>query len=239
MAPHLLQLKNVQVKYGKAEALRGISMEISEGSIVTLIGANGAGKTTVLRSISGLIKLTAGEIWFGEERIDQVEASGIVRKGISHVPEGRRLFPYMTVYENLIMGAYSRKEHSAVGTDLKVVLNHFPRLNERLRQKGGSLSGGEQQMVAIGRALMSGPRLLLLDEPTLGLSPLLVKETAKIIKMINTRSKVGILLVEQNARMALSLAERGYVLETGVVALADDAKNLMTDEHVKKAYLGG
>ena len=150
-----------------------------------MIGANGAGKTTVLQSISGLVKLTAGEIWFGEERIDQVEASGIVRKGISHVPEGRRLFPYMTVYENLIMGAYSRKEHSAVGTDLKVVLNHFPRLNERLRQKGGSLSGGEQRDRSNRKVALRypAPGLLLLDEPTLGLSPLLVKETAKIIKI--------------------------------------------------------
>lgn len=234
-----VQLKEIRVCYDKAEALKGISLEVAQGSIVTLIGANGAGKTTALRAISGLVELAAGEIWFDGERIDQLSPSEIVKRGAAHVPEGRRLFPYMTVKDNLLMGAYTRKGTESIKPSMETVFSHFPRLRERLRQKAGSLSGGEQQMVAIGRALMAAPKVILLDEPTLGLSPILVRETANIIRSINGKEHVSILLVEQNARMALTLAERGYVLETGRIAMQDDTRNLIYNERVKKAYLGG
>lgn len=236
---NLLELRNVRVNYDKSEALKGISLEVPRGSIVTLIGANGAGKTTTLNVVSGLVNLTAGEIWFEGLQIDKIPATQRVKMGIGHAPEGRRVFPYMTVSENLRIGAYLRKDIRKIREDRNLVLSYFPRLNERLRQRAGSLSGGEQQMLAIGRALMSAPRVMLLDEPTMGLSPLLVKEVSKIISTINDERGVAILLVEQNARIALTMAETGYVLETGMIAITDKARNLINNEHVKKAYLGG
>lgn len=236
---NLIELKSVQLHYGKSEALKGIFLEVPKRSIVTLIGANGAGKTTTLRAISGLVKLTAGEIWYKEQRIDQIRPRKRVEMGIGHVPEGRRIFSYMTVLDNLHMGAYLRKDTVEIKQNLEMVLSHFPILKERRKQKGGSLSGGEQQMLAIGRALMGAPSLMLLDEPTMGLSPLLVREVEKIIRNINNEEKVTILLVEQNARVALTLAEKGYVLETGTITIADDTRNLINNEKVKKAYLGG
>lgn len=235
----LLELNEIRVCYGKAEALKGISLKIDERLIVTLIGANGAGKTTALRAISGLVGLMSGEIWLMGERINGLVASHIVKKGIAHVPEGRRLFPYMTVLDNMYMGAYLRRDTKKIKQDTEMIFSHFPRLKERLRQKAGSLSGGEQQMLAMARALMAAPKLILLDEPTTGLSPLLVTETTNIIKDINRTEQLGILLVEQNARIALTLAHRGYVLENGKVVMEDTAYNLVKNEDVKKAYLGG
>lgn len=234
----ILELKNIWVKYDKAEILKGISLSVSAGTITTLIGANGAGKTTTLRAISGLIGLIEGEIWFDGKRIDQMRAENRVKIGIAHAPEGRRVFPYMSVLENLLTGAYLRRD-SKVKEDLKMVLSQFPKMQERLGQKAGSLSGGEQQMLAMGRALMSSPRIMLLDEPTMGLSPLMVMEVLHIIKGVNSERGVAILLIEQNAKMALALAERGYVLETGAITMADKAKVLLGSDHVRKAYLGG
>lgn len=236
---NLLELKNVQVNYDKAEALKRINLNVARGTIVTLIGANGAGKTTTLKAISGLVNLVTGEIFYEDRRIDKIPPQHRVKIGISQVPEGRLLFPYMTVMDNLLMGAYLRKGTKWIKNDLETILSHFPRLKERLRQKAGSLSGGEQQMLAIGRALMAEPKLMLLDEPTMGLSPILVKEVASIIRSIRSKEKVTILFVEQNARMALSLAEIGYVLEIGSITIAGDSKELIDNEHVKKAYLGG
>ncbi len=234
----LLSLKDVKVHYGRVEALKGVSLEAEEGAIVGLLGANGAGKSTVLRAISGLKALTTGEIWFRGERIDGASPQSIVSKGIALVPEGRKLFPFMTVRENLRLGAYLRKDRSQINKDLKEIMEHFPILEERKGQQAGRLSGGEQQMLSIGRALMSKPTLLLMDEPSLGLSPLMVTEIANIIVDIN-KGGVSIVLVEQNARLALSLAHKGYVLETGNVVLEGDAQELIDNEHVKKAYLGG
>ena len=228
----------LKVFYERVEALKGISLAVESGAIVTLIGANGAGKSTTLRAISGLIGVASGEIFFEERKIDGLSPQEIVRAGIAHVPEGRRVFPYMTVKENLMLGAFRRKDKEGVQADLEGVLEHFPILRERRSQSAGSLSGGEQQMLAIGRALMSKPRLLLLDEPSLGLAPLMVKEVGRIIVDINQR-KVGIILVEQNAQMALRLAHTGYVLETGSIAVQGKASELIDNEHVRKAYLGG
>ena len=228
----------LKVFYERVEALKGISIAVESGAIVTLIGANGAGKSTTLRAISGLIGVASGEIFFEEKKIDGLSPQEIVRAGIAHVPEGRRVFPYMTVKENLMLGAFRRKDKEGVQADLEGVLEHFPILRERRSQSAGSLSGGEQQMLAIGRALMSKPRLLLLDEPSLGLAPLMVKEVGRIIVDINQR-KVGIILVEQNAQMALRLAHTGYVLETGSIAVQGKASELIDNEHVRKAYLGG
>jgi len=230
--------QSLRVFYERVEALKGISIEVESGAIVTLIGANGAGKSTTLRAISGLIGVASGEIFFAGRRIDGLSPQEIVRTGIAHVPEGRRVFPYMTVRENLMMGAFRRKDREGIRGDLEGVFEHFPVLKERRSQSAGSLSGGEQQMLAIGRALMSKPRLLLLDEPSLGLAPLMVKEVGRIIAGINER-KVGIILVEQNAQMALRLAHKGYVLETGSIALQGKASELIDNEHVRKAYLGG
>jgi len=234
----LLEVKNIRVDYGKAEALRGISIRVDEGAIVALIGANGAGKTTTLRTISGLKTPTSGEIWFQDKRIDGMRPHKIVRLGIAHIPEGRRIFAPLTVLENLEMGAYLQKDKRSLARSLENVYEHFPILKERRRQVAGSLSGGEQQMLAIARALMTVPKLLLVDEPSLGLSPILVERVGNIITDIN-QSGVSIVLVEQNARMALSLAHRAYVLEVGKIALEGDAKKLANDEDVKKAYLGG
>lgn len=234
-----LELKDVHLSYDRAEALKGISLRVGEGSIVTLLGANGAGKSTTVRAISGIIHPSSGGIWFRGERIDGMSPSQIVKRGISLVPEGRRLFPYMTVYDNLMMGSYLRRDRKEIQGNLERVFSSFPRLKERQRQKAVTLSGGEQQMVAMGRGLMASPKLMLLDEPTLGLSPILVHETARIIKEMRSSSGVTILLIEQNARMALSLADYAYVLETGTIATEGESKVLLTDEGIRKAYLGG
>jgi len=236
--PAWFRVRSLKVFYERVEALKGISLEMESGAIVTLIGANGAGKSTILRAISGLIGVASGEIFFEEKRIDGLSTQEIVRAGIAHVPEGRRVFPYMTVRENLMLGAFRRKDREGIPADREAVFEHFPILRERRSQAAGSLSGGEQQMLAIGRALMSQPRLLLLDEPSLGLAPLMVKEVGRIILDINQR-KVGIILVEQNAQMALRLAHVGYVLETGSITLQGKTSELIDNEHVRKAYLGG
>jgi branched-chain amino acid transport system ATP-binding protein len=234
----LFEIKNLKVSYGGAEALKGISLEVEEGEIVTLIGSNGAGKTTTLRTISGLTTPTAGEVWFEGKRIDRISPRDVVRLGIIHVPQGRELFPYMSVSENLRLGAFLRKDRNKINNDLTNMQEHFPRLRDRMQQQAGTLSGGEQQMLAIACGLMGNPRLFLLDEPSSGLSPIMVKEISKIISDINQRG-TSILLVEQNARLALGLAHRGYVLETGTIVIQGNAKELIRSEHVKKAYLGG
>ena len=231
------QVQNLRVFYERVEALKGITIGMENGAIVTLIGANGAGKSTALRAISGLIAISSGEILFREKKIHGLSPQEIVRSGIAHVPEGRRVFPYMTVKENLKLGAFRRKDKEGIRNDLEGVFEHFPVLRDRRSQRAGSLSGGEQQMLAIGRALMSQPLLLLLDEPSLGLAPLMVKEVGRIIREINQKN-VGIILVEQNARMALQVATRGYVLQTGAVVLSDTAENLCRNEMVRQAYLG-
>ena len=234
----LLDVKGITVYYHKVAAVRDISIEVEEGGVVTLIGANGAGKSTTLRAISGLKHPTTGEIWFEDQRIDRLPPEKINKMGIAQVPEGRRVFPQMTVMENLFMGAFLRKDVDGINRDLEGVFEHFPILKERRKQDGGTLSGGEQQMLAMGRALMSNPKLLLLDEPSLGLSPIMCAEIAKIIKDIHAEGRT-IVLVEQNARLALALAQKGYVLETGNIVLHGDAKELRENEQVKKAYLGG
>jgi len=234
----LLDVKDITIHYHKVAAVRNVSIEVEEGGVVTLIGANGAGKTTTLRAISGLKHPTTGEIWFEGQRIDRLVPEKINRLGIAQVPEGRRLFPQMTVLENLLMGAFLRGDVDEINRDLEGVLGHFPILKERRKQAAGTLSGGEQQMLAMGRALMSNPKLLLLDEPSLGLSPLMCAEIARIIKDIHDEGRT-IVLVEQNARLALALAQKGYVLETGNIVLKGDAKDLRENEQVKKAYLGG
>ena len=232
------EVKNIRVHYERVEVLKGISIELDMGSMISLIGANGAGKTTILRAVSGLKRPTTGEIWFKGERIDGIPPQKITGAGIAHVPEGRKVFPQMTVYENLKMGAYLRSDSGEISQDLENIYVHFPILKKRSRQQAGSLSGGEQQMLAIARALMTKPSVMLLDEPTLGLSPLMVTEIAKIITDINLQ-RVGVVLVEQNAYLALSLAQKGYVLETGRIVLEGYTKDIINNEHVKKAYLGG
>ncbi len=234
----MLKIDDINVYYGAIHALKGISLEVNEGEIVTLIGANGAGKSTTLRTISGLLKPKTGKILFQGKNIAGIAAQNIVKAGISQVPEGRRVFANMTVMENLDLGAFVRKDKDGVAKDLKMVFERFPRLLERKNQQAGTLSGGEQQMLAMGRALMSRPRLLLLDEPSMGLAPLLIREIFSIIEDIN-KAGTTILLVEQNANMALSIANRAYVLETGRITLSGDAKELAASESVKKAYLGG
>ena len=234
----LLELKELTVHYGKAEGLKAVSATVEEGKIVTLIGANGAGKTTTLRAISGIKVPTSGEIWFQGRRIDGMPLHEIVRLGISQVPEGRMVFVTMTVQENLVLGAYLRKDKRAVMRDLAKIYEHFHVLKARSRQPAGSLSGGEQQMLASARALMACPKLLLMDEPSMGLSPLLVQEIGKIISDIN-RGGVSIILVEQNARMALYLAHYAYVLEVGSIVLQGTGEELSGNPDVQKAYLGG
>ncbi len=238
MAEPMLKIDNIDVYYGAIHALKGISLEVNQGEIVTLIGANGAGKSTTLRTISGLLKPKNGSITFMGKNIAGVPAHQIVREGISQVPEGRRVFAEMTVMENLDLGAFVRKDKAGIQKDLKTVFELFPRLAERRNQSAGTLSGGEQQMLAMGRALMSRPKLLLLDEPSMGLAPLLIKEIFHIIEDIN-KSGTTVLLVEQNANMALSIANRAYVLETGRITLSGAAQELAASEDVRKAYLGG
>ena len=234
----MLEVKDITVHYHKVDAIRNISIEVAEGEIVTLIGSNGAGKSTTLRAISGLNHPTTGEIWFDGQRIDRLAPEKINSIGIAQVPEGRRVFPQMTVAENLEMGGFLRKDTEGIIRDLQGVFGHFPILKSRQRQSAGTLSGGEQQMLAMGRALMSNPKLLLLDEPSLGLSPLMCMEIAKIIKDIHEEGRT-IVLVEQNARLALALAQKGYVLETGNIVLKGDTHELRENKQVKKAYLGG
>lgn len=233
-----IEIKDLWVHYGRAEAVKGISMQIPEGSIVTLIGANGAGKTTILRTISGLKRATTGEVWYDGKRIDDLQPHEIVRRGIGHVPEGRQLFYGLSVRQNLEMGGFLLKGKAELTKNMEAMFEHFPRLQERLKHRGTELSGGEQQMVAVARALMSNPRVLLVDEPSMGLSPLMVNEVASIIREIN-QTGVTVVLVEQNAKMALRLADSAYVLEVGTIALQGDAKTVAKDEYVVKAYLGG
>jgi branched-chain amino acid transport system ATP-binding protein len=234
----MLELKNVHTFYGNIEALKGVSMHIAEGEIITLIGANGAGKTTTLMSICGLVPPRRGEIVFEGKPIHDRPANQIVSMGISQVPEGRRIFPYLSVVENLDMGAFLRRDREGVKKDLEYIYGLFPILAERRHQLGGTLSGGEQQMLAISRALMARPRLLLMDEPSLGLAPLVVRQIFSIVKKINEEQKTTIFLVEQNANLALKVAHRGYVMENGRITMADSSEKLVAHEGVKKAYLG-
>ena len=234
----MLEINNIDVYYGVIHALKNVSLKVEKGEIVTLIGANGAGKTTTLRTISGLIKPSKGTITFKGQKINGINAQEIVKLGISHVPEGRRIFPDMSVLENLELGAFLRKDKDSIKNDLDSIYSKFPILKTRSKQNAGTLSGGEQQMLAIGRALMSRPELLLMDEPSMGLAPLLVNEIFSIIKEINEQGTT-ILLVEQNANMALSIAKRAYVIETGSVVLEGLGKELANSDAIKKAYLGG
>lgn len=233
----MLEVKDLQVYYGMIQAIKGISFEVSEGEVIALIGANGAGKTTTLHTISGLITPKSGSVIFEGKNITKTPAHKIVSMGMAHVPEGRRVFAELTVKQNLLMGAYTRSNKAEIEETLKMVYKRFPRLEERLTQMAGTLSGGEQQMLAMGRALMSKPKIILMDEPSMGLSPIYVSEIFDIIKEIS-EAGTTVLLVEQNAKKALSIADRAYVLETGTIALEGDAKKLMEDESIKKAYLG-
>jgi len=233
----MLEVKDLCVRYGTVEAVKGLSFQVSAGAIVSLIGANGAGKTTSLRALTGLVKPSGGEVRFENASLNGLAPHDIVRLGIALVPEGRRLFPKMTVLENLRMGAYLQTRRADVASTLEMIYQHFPILRERGRQRAGSLSGGEQQMLAIARALMNRPKLLLLDEPSMGLSPIMTAEIGKIIRQINALD-VSIILVEQNAMLALTLAQYGYVLQTGTLVMQGKADELLRDEGVKKAYLG-
>lgn len=233
----MLKVTDLQVYYGVIQALKGISFEVNEGEVIALIGANGAGKTTILHTVTGLINQKAGKIEFECKDISHTPAYKIVAEGMAHVPEGRRVFAELSVYDNLMMGAYTRKDKKEIAETLAMVYKRFPRLEERKKQMAGTLSGGEQQMLAMGRALMSKPKIILMDEPSMGLSPIFVNEIFDIIKAVSA-SGTTVLLVEQNAKKALSIADRAYVLETGKIILEGDAKVLMNDERVKKAYLG-
>ena len=234
----MLELKDIKTYYGNIQALKDVSIQISEGEIITLIGANGAGKSTTLMSICGIVPPRSGEVLFMGKPIQDLPPNDIVALGISQVPEGRRIFPYLSVAENLDMGAFLRDDKDEIKRDIQYIYELFPILADRRNQAGGTLSGGEQQMLAISRALMAKPRLLLMDEPSLGLAPLIVKQIFEIIKKINAESKTTIFLVEQNANMALKVAHRGYVMETGRVSMADTAANLLANDEVRKAYLG-
>jgi len=233
------EARGLTVNYDRVRAIADVNLAFDEGQVASLIGANGAGKSTTLRAITGLVPLAAGEVWFDGARIDQLSAPRRVEIGIAMVPEGRRVFPQMSVRDNLLMGAYARKDRGAIASDLERILVRFPRLKERLRQGAGTLSGGEQEMLVIGRALMSKPRLLLLDEPSLGLAPLVVRDIARLIIEVNRAEGMSIVLVEQNSRMALRVSQYGYVLETGRVALEGPSDNLLNDPKVKELYLGG
>jgi branched-chain amino acid transport system ATP-binding protein len=233
----MLEVKNLQVYYGVIQAIRDVSFTVNEGEVIALIGANGAGKTTILHTITGLISAKEGEVLYEGTDLQKIPAHKIVSLGIAHVPEGRHVFAQLSVYENLLMGAFTRKDKTEIEESIQSVYKRFPRLKERKHQLAGTLSGGEQQMLAMGRALMSKPKIILMDEPSMGLSPILVAEIFDIIKSISN-SGTTVLLVEQNAKKALSIADRAYVLETGKIVLTDDAKKLMDNEQVKKAYLG-
>lgn len=233
------ELKNISIHYDKVQALKNVSIYLEQGEIVALIGANGAGKTSTLRAITALAKPSAGEIWFEGKRIDGLEPASVVALGISMVPEGRHVYPFMSVKDNLLMGAYLRKDRAAIREDLERIYARFPRVKERLRQQAGSLSGGEQQMVVISRALMARPRLLLLDEPSLGLAPKVVRDIARAIVEINRDERISVVLVEQNSRMALKISNRAYALETGRIALAGKSSDLLSNDHIRKLYLGG
>ena len=233
----MLEVKDLEVNYGVIKAIKGVSFEVNEGEVIALIGANGAGKTTILHTVSGLLNKTAGTVFFEGKDITKEPAHKIVSLGMAHVPEGRRVFSQLTVLENLNMGAYTRKDKKEVEESIRRVYKSFPRLEERKNQLAGTLSGGEQQMLAMGRALMSKPRIILMDEPSMGLSPIFVEEVFRIIKEISAEGTT-VLLVEQNAKKALTIADRAYVLETGRIVLQGDAKDLLNNESVKKAYLG-
>jgi branched-chain amino acid transport system ATP-binding protein len=233
----MLEVKDLQVSYGMIQAIKGISFEVNQGEVIALIGANGAGKTTILHTVTGLLAPKAGSIMFEGQDITKVPAHKIVSMGMAHVPEGRRVFAQLSVYDNLKMGAYTRTDKNEIEESLEMVYKRFPRLEERKNQMAGTLSGGEQQMLAMGRALMSKPKIILMDEPSMGLSPIFVNEIFNIIQEVSA-SGTTVLLVEQNAKKALSIADRAYVLETGNIALEGDAKVLMNDDSIKKAYLG-
>lgn len=234
----MLKLENIQAGYGNIIAIKDVSLEINEGEIITLIGANGAGKSTTLMTISGVVKARAGKIFFKNESIEKKSSDNIVKLGICQVPEGRHIFPQLTVQENLDMGAFLRKDKAEITKDLEYVFDLFPILAERKTQDGGTLSGGEQQMLAMSRALMARPQLLLLDEPSMGLAPLVIKQIFEIIKQINKENNTTIFLVEQNANQALHIADRGYVIENGEITLAGPAKDLLENSDIQKAYLG-
>ncbi len=233
----MLEIKDINVYYGAIHALKGINLTVNDGELVSLVGANGAGKTTVLHTISGLLRASTGEILLDGKNLQKVPAHSIIEMGLAHVPEGRHIFSRMTVEENLRMGAYIIKDAKQISENLERVYHHFPRLKERIRQLGGTLSGGEQQMLATGRALMTNPKILLMDEPSMGLSPILVNEIFSIIEQLHA-SGITILLVEQNAKKALAVADRAYVLETGKISMSGPAKKLAEDDRVRKAYLG-
>ena len=237
-----LELKNVSLRYGEVRALENVSIRVDRGQVVALIGANGAGKSSVLRAVTGLRKVAEGEVWIDGKKtnsLDHQEPShALVSQGVAMVPEGRHIFPYMSIKDNLLMGAYSRRDKAGIATDLERVCERFPLLKQRFQQQGSSLSGGEQQMVAIGRALMAKPKLLLLDEPSLGIAPQVIRIIARSLIEINSKEGITIVLVEQNSRMALALSSYAYVLETGHIALEGPSKELMTNEHVKRLYLG-
>ncbi|MCB1456990.1 MAG: ABC transporter ATP-binding protein [Nitratireductor sp.] len=235
----MLKFENVELYYDHVYALKGVSIDLKAGETVALIGANGAGKSSILRAITGLSKIRSGEIHFQGKRIDGTNPAEIVRMGIAMVPEGRRVFPHMSVKDNLLMGAFTRSDKADIARTLDMVLTRFPRLKERYSQSGGTLSGGEQQMMVIGRALMAKPKLLLLDEPSLGIAPKLVQDIARSIVAINRDENVSVLLVEQNSRMALSISNRAYAMSTGSIVLSGNSKELMKDDRIKAAYLGG
>lgn len=235
----MLSFENVELYYDHVYALKGVSIELMEGETVALIGANGAGKSSILRAITGLRKIKSGEIHFMGQRLDGTSAADIVRKGIAMVPEGRRVFPFMSVKDNLLMGAFTRTDKADIEKTLESILTRFPRLRERYNQQSSTLSGGEQQMMVIGRALMAKPKLLLLDEPSLGIAPKLVQDIARAIVAISRDEKVSVLLVEQNSRMALSISNRAYAMSTGSIVLSGNSKDLMGDDRIKAAYLGG
>jgi len=235
----ILKFAGVELYYDHVYALKGVSLEVNEGETVALIGANGAGKSSILRAITGLRRIRSGEIHYHGKRIDGAAPDEIVKMGIAMVPEGRRVFPYMTVRDNLLMGAFTRSSKSEIAASMEMVLGRFPRLKERFSQAAGTMSGGEQQMLVIGRALMAKPKLLLLDEPSLGVAPKLVQDIARSIVAINRDEKVSVLLVEQNSRMALRISQRAYALTTGSVALSGNSVELLADDRVKRLYLGG
>ena len=232
------ELKNISVHYDKVQALENVTLQLEQGEIVALIGANGAGKTSTLRAITALARPSSGEIWFNGQRIDRLEPAAVVALGISMVPEGRHVYPYMSVRDNLLMGAYLRRDQVEIKQDLERIFQRFPRVKERLKQQAGSLSGGEQQMVVISRALMARPKLLLLDEPSLGLAPMVVRDIARAVVEINRDEGISVILVEQNSRMALKISNRAYALETGRIALAGKSADLLNDDHIRKLYLG-